>query len=329
MERRPTRGANPVTAFDNQAGAARARTIPQGVIRTVEGDVGRSAGVALVHEHVSSDLSARSGPTFLLSDHGLAVAELVAAREEGVILVVDTGNTGHKRDPGFLHRCAVASGVAIVASTGHYRQGFFPPAVTESSADRLAAGMVADLTTGFKGSAIRAGAIAEIGCSGAVPTPDETKVLRAAGMAQAQTGAPLMTHTAEGLGWENQLQVLSGVGVNLGRVVIGHMDCLDDEAAHRAIIDRGAWLGFDRVGLTALQSDQVRCRLLAGLERDGYLGRVLLSMDIATTERYRKAGAPGYAGIITDFIPRLEAVGMSAAAIHQLVYENPWTFLLS
>jgi predicted metal-dependent phosphotriesterase family hydrolase len=68
--------------------------------------------------------------------------------------------------------------------------------------------------------------------------------------------------------------------------------------------------------------------MLVGLERDGYLDRVLLSMDIATTERYRGAGAPGYAGIITDFSPRLEAVGLSAAAIERLVFKNPWRFLL-
>ena len=307
---------------------AHARIIPQGLVRTVLGDVGELPGAALIHEHVSSDLSARSGPAFLLADQAVAVAELATARAAGVALIVDTGNSGHRRDPQFLQRCSLASEVAIVASTGHYRQGFFPPEVAAGSAEELAAAMVSDLATGFEAGTIRAGAIAEIGFTAEIPSPDEVKAMRAAAIAQAQTGAPLLTHTPEGAGWSTQMDLLAEAGADLGRVVIGHMDCLDDGAAHRAIIDRGAWLGFDRVGLAALQSDEVRCRMLVGLERDGYLDRVLLSMDIATTERYRGAGAPGYAGIITDFSPRLEAVGLSAAAIERLVFKNPWRFLL-
>jgi predicted metal-dependent phosphotriesterase family hydrolase len=278
--------------------------IPRGIVRSVLGDTvpGAGKGTALIHEHISSDLSQRSGPAFLLNDLDLAVSEISAAESDGVALIVDNGNTGHRRDPLFLLHCAQRTGVCIIASTGHYLDRFYPPCVFQSSAEEIAAGMVEDLTAGIGGGPVRAGAIAEIGLSGDEPTPAEERVLFAAGLAQAETDAPLLTHTTEGQGWQRQLDLIASAGADPGRVVIGHMDCAQDRGAHRAIIKRGAWLGFDRVGL--------------------------LKYEIATRERYRSSGGSGYAGMLTTFVPRLAAAGMDDAAITMLVRENPWRFLL-
>ena len=153
--------------------------IPQGIVRSVLGDTvsGAGEGTALIHEHISSDLSQRSGPSFLLNDRDLAVSEVSAAESDGVALIVDNGNTGHRRDPLFLFHCAQRTGVCIVASTGHYLDGFYPPPVVQASAEDIAAGMVADITAGIGGGPVRAGAIAEIGSSGEEPTAAEERVL--------------------------------------------------------------------------------------------------------------------------------------------------------
>ena len=148
--------------------------IPQGIVRSVLGDTvsGAGEGTALIHEHISSDLSQRSGPSFLLNDRDLAVSEVSAAESDGVALIVDNGNTGHRRDPLFLYDCAQRTGVCIVASTGHYLDGFYPPSVVQASTAEIAAGMVSDITAGIGGGPVRAGAIAEIGSSGEEPDPE-------------------------------------------------------------------------------------------------------------------------------------------------------------
>jgi len=284
-------------------------------------------GIALIHEHLSCDLSSSFGPEYVLADEAVMVAELAAAGESGVRLMVDCGNSGHGRDPLFLRRIAEASGMLIVASTGHYREGFFPTYVEAESAGQLAARMVSEIRSGIEGTDVRAGAIAEIGTGGAEPTPLERKVFEAAAMAQAEAGVPLMTHTAEGACWRQQLDMLRAGGVDLNRVVIGHMDCTGDGDAHRAIIDAGAWLGFDRINSLRWQSDDVRVNSLLGLIADGYAGRIVLSHDIASTVRLRSGGGAGYTAIQDLLLPRLRDRGVSDADIVLLCSANAWSLL--
>lgn len=285
-------------------------------------------GMALIHEHLSCDLSTGFGPTYVLQDQALMTSELVAAHEQGVTLVIDSGNSGHGRDPAFLRRIADAAGVAIVASTGHYREGFFPDSIRSQSVEEIAAGMVTEIRVGIEGSGIKAGAIGEIGMSGETPSDNERKVFLAAAMAQRETGVPLMTHTAEGLGWRTQLDLLIEGGADLDRVVIGHMDCLDDGAAHRGVIQAGAWLGFDRINSLRWQTDEVRVTRLRDLIASGLHDRILLSQDIASTTRLRIDGAPGYTAILSELVPRLLRQGVPDSAVQQLCYRNPWSFLL-
>lgn len=303
--------------------------IPSAVIRGVLGDVtiGERTGVALVHEHLSCDLSATSGPTYVLQDLSLLVGEVRAAADSGVRLIIDVGNSGHHRDVGFLAGIAGRSGVLIVASTGHYRQGFYPEVVESATVETLADLMVADIEEGIEGQEVRAGAIAEIGTSGELPTASEEKVMLAAGLAQARTNAPLLTHTTEGTGWKRQIELLRTAGADFGKVVIGHMDCVDDHRAHVGVIESGAWLGFDRINSARYQSDEVRCCRLKELVDEGYGDRVVLSHDIATTSRLTSEGAPGYAGVVRDFVPRLRRAGVEERSIEQL-WANAWSFVL-
>ena len=299
-------------------------------LQTVSGPLSPSdaAGIALVHEHLSCDLSSAFGATYSFRDEGLMIAELRAAGSRGVTLVVDSGNADHRRDARSLQRISVGAALRVVASTGHYREGFFTDSVAAKSVEELAGDMVADITRGIDGTTVRAGAIGEIGTSGEVPTELERKVLLAAAAAQRETGVPLMTHTAEGVGWRAQLELLSEGGADLDKVVIGHMDCVDDGAAHRAVIDAGAWLGFDRINSLRWQTDEVRAARLADLMRSGYADRVVLSQDIATTTRLLAEGAPGYTAILSEFFPRMIQKGFEIQSLEVLVRRNPWRMLM-
>ena len=66
---------------------------------------------------------------------------------------------------------------------------------------------------------------------------------------------PLMTHlphTGCGPCALEQLSIVKSVGVDVGKVSIGHVsDILDDPRAetHKAIAKRGAWVGFDTAAI--------------------------------------------------------------------------------
>jgi phosphotriesterase-related protein len=291
------------------------------------GDLAALGGAALVHEHLSCDLSVGFGPEYVLDDPDLVSGELRAAREAGITLVIDNGNDGHKRDPRFLRTVAAASGVHVVASTGHYRDGFFPDRVKEATVAELAADIVRDITEGIGDTGVRAGAIAEIGMSGEQATDLEQKAFAAAGAAQAQTGVPLLTHTAQGVGWREQVEMLTAAGANLDRVVIGHMDCLDDHSAHVGVIESGAWLGFDRANSLRYQTDDVRAARLAELIEHGYGDRVVLSTDTAMVTRLRANGGAGYAAVFTELMPKLRELGVSEEWIRRVSVDNAWRYL--
>jgi phosphotriesterase-related protein len=306
--------------------------LESGFIRTVAGDL-RAAdlrvggGVALVHEHLSCDLSVGFGPEYVLDDAELVANELRAAGSAGVKLVVDVGNSGHLRDPLFLSDVARRGGMTVVASAGHYRDGFFPDVVTSASVDELTAEIVREIEHGIGTTSVRAGAIAEIGMSGESATSDEKKAFAASAAAQAQTGVPLMTHTAQGVGWREQIQMLSEGGADLNRVVIGHMDCLDDHEAHIGVIESGAWLGFDRVNSLRYQSDEVRAKRLADIIDAGHGDRVVLSTDTAMVTRLQARGGAGYMAVLTEFVPLLREYGVSEEWIVRVSVDNAWAFM--
>jgi phosphotriesterase-related protein len=305
--------------------------IEPGFIRTIGGDRRvedlRSVGVALVHEHLSCDLSVGFGPEYVLDDLGLVTSEVRSAGAAGVGLIVDVGNSGHLRDARFLQALAHATDVDIVASAGHYRDGFFPEAVESLSVDELAAGIVAEIEEGIDGTGVRAGAIAEIGMSGETATESECKAFAASAIAQARTGVPLMTHTAQGAGWQEQITMLAEGGADLSRVVIGHMDCLDDHEAHVGVINSGAWLGFDRINSLRYQTDEVRAKRLAQLIDRGLGHRVVLSTDTAMVTRLTTHGGNGYMAVLTTFVPLLREYGVSEEWIRRVTVDNAWDFL--
>lgn len=138
---------------------------------------------------------------------------------------------------------------------------------------------------------------------------------------------PLLTHTAQGEGWDAQIDMLVQGGADLSRVVIGHMDCLDSHEAHLGVIETGAWLGFDRINSLRYQSDEVRAARLVELIDEGHGDRILLSTDTAMVTRLCQHGGAGYGAVVTEFLPRLRALGLSQEWCDRITIDNPWRFL--
>src|SRR6185295_18527254 len=85
------------------------------------------------------------------------------------------------------------AGVQIVMGCGHYVDEYQDRTNATRSVDDFAAEMVDQVLEGAWGTAVRAGIIGEIGCQ-APWTELERRVMQAALIAQAETGAALNVH---------------------------------------------------------------------------------------------------------------------------------------
>lgn len=294
-------------------------------IRTLQGDVDPAAlanGATLFHEHVGR------------ADIDLAVEELRASAFDGLGCIVDAA-TGRRtveqlRD---LNTIADQSAVRIIMAGGYFEDiGFaiYPVRVAEMSEDKLVDELVADATSQ------RWGAFGEI-ASSLEMRPDERKVHRAVARAHLRTGLPIFTHTPH----EScptcameQMDVIEGVGVDLSHVVIGHMATLKPEhhplATHRAIADRGAFVGLDTLGHEMGRSDipaADKVRMVQDLLDAGLEDHILLSSDQGNTRQFKRYYGHGWSSVLMQFVPKLRYAGVPEEAIRKILVDNPRRFL--
>ena len=280
-------------------------------------------GFTQSHEHASLDIREFVDETFHLDDVEQVGDDLKAAYGNGLRTIVDVGTDGHRRSPRFLAQVASYSNVHIIASTGYWREPAYPAYVAAETDEQLASRMITDIRDGIDGTGVRAGAIGEMGTETPGMSPLEQKAFRAAGIAQRETGVPLITHTAEGLDALRQLEFLTGMGVRPERILIGHVDCMDDVEMHSEIAAAGAFVGYDRVGLTQFQPDSLRVRLISEMLDRGYGSQLIIATDLATQKDMRNYGRPGYSYLIGEFLPRLREAGLDESTIQMLTVENP------
>lgn len=295
------------------------------VVETVLGPVPvDELGVVLPHEHVLHDMYAQTvNSQLILSDRSVAVAELIAFRDEGGTTLVDQTVHGMNPDPEALREVAAAVGVNVVAGTGFYWERFHPPWLADMTESEITGLIVSDLVEGIEGTDVRAGIIGEIGTGHRQISPTERRVLRACATAQRSTKAPISTHaifTRIGL---EQARVLEEAGANLEKVVIGHVDTTPDLSYHEQLLKMGVWIAYDTVGQTDKQADESRADGLVELLAKGYRDRILISSDIAKRAALRSYGGSGYGFVLTSFLPLLRQRGVSDSDIDALTTRNP------
>jgi phosphotriesterase-related protein len=153
-------------------------------------------------------------------------------------------------------------------------------------------------------------------------------VFRAVGKVHRLTNLPIFTHTGiPGKSALEQLDILEDAGVDPRRVVIGHLGNLADPntEVQRAIIRRGAFIGFDRQGN---QGDAAVVPMAVSLIAQGYADHLMFSSDLSSPrELKRNNPAGGYAKTLTVFVPKLRAAGAPEEALHRIMYDNPRRFL--
>jgi len=286
------------------------------------------ANLAWVRRNYLSNLD-----NIVLDDENLAIAEARLFRDAGGGTIVDASSIGIRRDPAALQRISRATGLHVVAATGFYTEDFHAPEMTVRSEDDLTAEIVRDLDEGIGESGVRAGIIGEVGCSWPLH-PNERKSLRAAGRAQAETGAPISIHPGRNPAAPFEiLDVLAGAGADLRRVVMGHIE--RTELSHDDLLRlaaTGCYLEYDWFGETQsmhptgpvnVPSDTERIDQIQLLLREGHGAQVLASHDVCMKTRLASHGGAGYAHLLRSVTGWMRAKGMTDDDIDQVLIANP------
>ncbi|KNC90211.1 phosphotriesterase-related protein [Trabulsiella odontotermitis] len=286
-----------------------------------------STGYTYAHEHLHIDLSGFKGDIDCrLDQYALICDEMRTLMNLGVRNIIEMTNRYMGRNPQFMQDLMRDTGINVVACTGYYQHDFYPEHVARRSTRELAQEMIDEIEKGIEGSELKAGIIAEIGSSKGTITELEKKVFNAAAIAHLETGRPLSTHTSFSTMGLEQLALLSGYGVDLSRVVIGHCDLKDNLDDILRMIDLGAYVQFDTIGKNNYYPDAKRIDMLHALRDRGLLHRVMLSMDITRRSHLKANGGNGYSYLLTTFVPLLRQSGFSQAEVDVMLRDNPSQF---
>lgn len=262
-----------------------------------------------------------AAPPYFMDDVDLMADELSIAKREGISCIVDGGHPDMGRDINFLRKISQKSGMPIVAGAGFYAQPFYPKEIASMSEEQVYQAIMKQV------HADPIGAFGEIGSWDYI-TKDERKVFRAIGRAHVATNIPIFTHTGiPGKSALEQLDILEDAGVDPKHVVIGHLGNLVDANTEiqRAIIRRGAFVGFDRQGGAG---DSSVVPMAIALIEAGYGDNLMFSADLASAREIRRNNKDGgYSKTLTVFVPKLKAAGASDEVLHRIMVDNPRRFL--
>jgi phosphotriesterase-related protein len=302
-------------------------------VQTVRGRVDPALlGFTLPHEHtrcVLWQIPDRWDYWELTGEEELIVPELQRFRDLGGTCLADVTLRSIGRDPGRLRRLSELTDLHLVMGCGWYRQAYYPAEarIDRRTVEDLADEIVREFEQGADGTDVRPGIIGEIGTDKPWLSAQEERVFRAAAVASRRTGMAVTTHAVMSDVGLAQLAVMEDAGVDPGRVVVGHADSYPDLAHYLRIVERGASIEMDFLGMTFTPQERHgeprSIRLLLELLDRGHGDRVLLSQDVCHNSQLRAYEGYGYTYLQEVFLPRLRERGVGEADVDRLTIDNP------
>ena len=246
---------------------------------------------------------------------------------------VDQTAVNMGRDIRFIKRVSESCDVNIVAATGlfFYEESW----QIDKPYEEISELFIRDIEEGCESTDIKAGMLKAATDRFGI-TPVNVFQLKAVARAAAITGVPVTTHTiaADRLGLEQAL-ILEKAGVDLSKVVIGHVGDTNDLGYLEELLRMGVYLGLDRFGLEVLWPEEDRVRNLLELMDRGWINRLIISQDIPFYSDWGKSSfkkfeairsfdnITGFTHIFESVLPKLKARGVSEDEIHTLLVKNP------
>lgn len=280
--------------------------------------------VTYMHEHVTIDLSKeKNNIDCKLDTFDITKEEFLRLKELGVTRIVDVSNVGIGRDVNYVIKMEEATGLDIYMSTGYYKEPFLPKEVEELTVEELARKMIDDIKIGIDGRNKRATFIGEIGTGFEVMTELEKKVFQGAAIAQKATGVFITTHTSLGKLGHEQLDLLESLGVNLNKVILGHVALSNNLDYIKSLLKRGAYVEFDTIGKNGYLPDETRVNFIKTLCKEGWSEKIIMSVDLTRRSHLKINGGIGYAYLIETFVPMLREAGVKESDLENILVKNP------
>lgn len=299
-------------------------------------------GITLMHEHLlvgwpgwQADAAATGVARRDLVK--LCIDRMLELKSLGLHTLLDPCPIDLGRDVELMAEVSQATGVDIVCATGLYKEDMGTPAYFRFRAQfsdavgEMTESFVKELTDGIGDTGIRAGII-KVATGAHRISPYEEMVLRAAARAANTTGARITTHTDEGTMGREQIDIFANEGVDPSRVIVGHCCGSADLRYHLDLLDRGAFIGFDRFGIEVMQPDRVRKAALIGLLGVGCERQIVVSHDSVWCWRGRPAPIGDILAnwkpthLFKNIIPALRDAGVPQTKIDAMLIDNPRRF---
>ncbi|MGZ2380907.1 phosphotriesterase family protein [Rhizobium brockwellii] len=296
-------------------------------LRTTLGPKSKSElGMILPHEHVFVDLRTPDQPGYAEAEIEdvvrLMAPEIERIKKLGVTALVEcsTGGVGRRADIDLA--VSLATDFPIVVPTGNYREPWIPEWVGQASEKELEAWMLRELTEQIGETGFQAGWI-KLSAGDDGMTALETKILRAAARAAAQTDAVIGSHTIRGRVVMDQLDVIEAEGYKADRFISIHTQEETDFALNVAVAERGAWIEYDHVGRGG---DHDVAELVIKALEAGCGDRLLLSHDRGWFDPAQPMGGipKPYTHLSTVLLPELKRRGIDDGTLMRLTHDNPF-----
>jgi len=317
------------------------------MINTVTGAIqSTQLGKTLIHEHIQFGYPGFQGDqTIGKWDRAKAMEairpHIEGAKANGVQSIVDATPNECGRDAGFLKEVSEELGIQIVCSTGFYYEGEggtayykFRSAFTDI-VEEIFEMMMHEITIGIGDTGVKAGVI-KLATSKDIITDYEKAFFTAGARAAIATNTPIITHTQEGTMGPDQAKLLTELGVNPNKIMIGHMGGSMDIDYHVATFKHGVRVAFDRCGLQMLGGmpmDTERIDLFSRLVKKGFGDRLHLSHDFILNMLGRPIPEVPELGpvlanyhlgnIFENIIPGLVEKGISMEQVNKVLIDNP------
>ena len=285
-------------------------------------------GMILPHEHIFVDLRTWDQPGYAQADAAdvikLMVPEIAKAQAAGITAIVECSTVGVGRRADLDKAVSVAAQFPVVVPTGIYREPWIPDWAHTASEAELRDWMLGELQGEIEESGVQAGWI-KLSAGDEGLTASETKILRAAAAAGASTHAIIGSHTIRGRVVQDQLAIIEKAGYTPERFLWIHTQTEPDFALHLEMARRGVWIEYDAIGSDQFDDDFFIQHIQRILDAD--LGdHLLLSHDRGWYDPALPGGGTpkSYTYLSQQFLPKLRAVGVDEATIHQLTQTNPF-----